>query len=722
VNQTTEDNYLRNLLRTERWENFLKSTAAGLQIYLSFFFVDDQMQFTIQSKCPLCEKRFTTINEGILINMVGQVDDCPLEFVTEDGANAVIFRFSEDCYIVTRECQCYLCNGYSLKERTVIAQKLLSSFIEVMGESVDGGQPSIELLALHQMNHMILSMFGGDEDAVNRSFDLVLSALIILLDARASWLELVDTADLPQFFTKGDTVAIDNYFKNNEGCSEIADICNSTVHGHLGVLAPCSDRTSNLMQLLAQECTIIIEIDQLFKLLHKQLNYVFGAIGSAVLLVDKRGVISYANQAAVELLSRSLIDLIGHPVADIAGPWDAFVNGFVQQRINGCMDPFGKKDDRRWLDWEVSPLFEEQEIAGWIILLNDRTDYYRWQIIARKAERLYTTSTMVGSLAHELRNPLAAAKGLLQLITRQEEPLKVRVYTDLVLRELDRVIQLINEFLLLGKPADISAVPLDIVDFINELMPLLSGQALANEIYLRFHVDQVRPVFADPGQLKQVVMNLVRNAFEACDRDGEVVLSVHDTECGVTLSIQDNGPGLQPEALDRMFEPFFTTKEGGTGLGLPIVQAIVNNHGGWIEAANAKEGGAIIKVTLPVDQIGELPGRHVAVILRDKSIRYPLEQALRAAGFDVQANDNLNGAFSQGGNNWPGFTILEQQQATPETMAAFMEHCPETIIFAIGEGGALEDGQKIHYVPLPVDYAKLVAQLHMLLHLEGKEH
>ena len=135
------------------------------------------------------------------------------------------------------------------------------------------------------------------------------------------------------------------------------------------------------------------------------------------------------------------------------------------------------------------------------------------------------------------------------------------------MRELDRVNRLLNEFLLLGRPAELDPEPLDLQAFLQELRPLLEGEAVLSGVELQMNLEPVPPVAADPGQLTQVVLNLVRNAVEAAGQRGLVRLILRGAGDNVTFSVHDNGPGLTPEVRERLFQPFFTTKERGTGLG-----------------------------------------------------------------------------------------------------------------------------------------------------------
>jgi len=626
--------YNQLLFEADKWLNFLKSLAAGLRVQIVLVLPDGR-DFQAMVNCSSCQSpvpQLTTTDKNIALANDG---DNLKEFKTASGLPVVALPLQEGACVVLYD---YLINGeaegLSLLERAVIAHELLHSFLNCFNESSRGGQRAIELSFLRKMNHIVLALFQGDESAASRAFDLILSAVIILLDAQGSWLELEQGASA-KLFVKGDEEAVALYLEKQAGQAEVIEIFSiGEQRGRLGVLAPVdSNQAVAFLPLMAQECSIIIEIDHLFKLLHNQLARVLGAVGSAVLLVDSRGNISYANKAAEGLFEQPVLSLVGSPIASFSGPWTAFMQKGVKKHGGEKMDPYWQHDGRKWVDWQVSPLLEEEKLEGWVILADDRTDYYRWQEVARQSERISITGTMVGSLAHELRNPLSAAKGMLQLMGRKREPEKVRSYADLILQELDRVTKLLNEFLLLGRPADIASEPLDLAVFLQELVPLLEGEAVVTGGELTMDIEMVPLIQADPGQLTQVVLNLCRNAIEAVEENGQVVISLQLEGDWVALSVQDNGSGLKPEIMDKLFQPFFTNKKRGTGLGLPVVQAIVHNHGGQIIADNAPGGGAVFTVLLPVNlDRGDTSREDVMVLLEDRTIRYPVEQALRTAG------------------------------------------------------------------------------------------
>jgi signal transduction histidine kinase len=320
--------------------------------------------------------------------------------------------------------------------------------------------------------------------------------------------------------------------------------------------------------------------------LQEGMTRILGTITSAIILVDQHGVITYVNQAAEALLEKQALRLIGSTAAKMKAPWSEALQIRIEYSVSGQMDFLGVAPDLLRVDWKVFPLKDRDLIAGWLVFIDDRTEYYYWQEVGRQAEHFAAIATIIGPLAHELRNPLAAAKGLLQIVNRKKDPQEVGKYLDLVVKEMDRMNYLLNEFLLLGRPVKMASQPLDLVQLVQELMPLLNNAAEGGNVEVLTDLEPVPTIMADPGQLTQVIHNLVRNAVEAMVEKGRVVVSLRKARNEVVLAVTDNGPGIRPEVMEKIFNPFFTTRERGTGLGLSVIKTIVHNHGGKIEAVN----------------------------------------------------------------------------------------------------------------------------------------
>ncbi|WP_338866710.1 sensor histidine kinase [Myxococcus stipitatus] len=231
--------------------------------------------------------------------------------------------------------------------------------------------------------------------------------------------------------------------------------------------------------------------------------------------------------------------------------------------------------------------------------------------LARRAqvtEKLAAVGTMTAGLSHEIRNPLNAAALQLSVLER-----RVRRLPDgqqgtllepllLVRDEIRRLDHILEDFLQFARPREFRPGSVDVKALVRRVVDLLSSQAETRKVALT----QVVPEAALPSlageeeRLRQVLINLCLNALESTPTGGQVTLSVGLEDGRVWLTVDDTGPGVPEAVRDRIFEPFFTTKAQGSGLGLPIVHAIVTQHGGTLEVGSAPSGGARFLLKLPV--------------------------------------------------------------------------------------------------------------------------
>jgi len=723
---------VKQFWESKRWTSFLESTAAGLQLNLTLIIqYGNDFSLSIQHplSCPACQSPIDAINlPDIIISIKSHKSQKEILELDIASEKLVVVPLHGDTYhgklyyIVAREYTCCKKAPHpSLLERAAAAQKLLSSFQYALNEGFEIGRRALQLTALHQVNNVILSLFNGEENILARVFDFILSALIILSDARGSWIEYSNTGVAGSLIVKGNKQAVRNYITGQVGHAGETEINSGEHRVRLGVFAPADGKqTLDLLNLMAQECILVLEIDRLFKLLDKQLSMILGAIGSAVVLVNKQGNITYINHAAELLLGEKFLNLIGKPVTAAPGPWTTSIQKKTSCRISGYMDNLIREKELRWVDWQVCPLLDNEEIAGWIILADDRTDHHNWQEAARRAERLATTATLAGSLAHELRNPLSAAKGLLQVIGRSVKPEQVNGFATLIQREIDRTAGLLNEFLLLGRPAEMATEPLDLAAFLQDIKPLLENEANNTEAEIFIKTDAVPLITVDPGQLTQVVLNLVRNALEAAGRQGCVFLNLYQSGNNIVLTVKDNGPGLSAEVSEKIFKPFFTTKERGTGLGLSVAQAIVHNYGGNITVENAPGGGAICTLTFPSYVIYNEKISNIDVIISaaDDQLRYPSEQVLRTAGFSVISTAALSDALLLKDRFNPAVVIADIADkliSEPNNTEQIRQTWPRVKILAFADSH-IEETDNIQIVTKPLDYIRLIGQVRKALH------
>ncbi|MBZ5753851.1 MULTISPECIES: ATP-binding protein [Metabacillus] len=257
--------------------------------------------------------------------------------------------------------------------------------------------------------------------------------------------------------------------------------------------------------------------------------------------------------------------------------------------------------DKKIIFVEVSSrsiLYEGKEAT--LSIVKDITDKKETtESLLEKSEKLALVGQMAAGIAHEIRNPLTSIKGFIQLFkskyTSEEE------YFNLVLSELERINLIIGEFLVLAKPTAIVFKDKDIKSLIKDVVTLINIQAIMNnvQIFVEFESD-ISMIVCEENQLKQVFINILKNAIEAMPNGGTIDLKVKAKEKDkVSICIIDQGSGIPEDRIPTLSEPFYTTKEKGTGLGLMISYKIIESHDGEIKISSKINEGTTVEVILP---------------------------------------------------------------------------------------------------------------------------
>jgi len=207
-----------------------------------------------------------------------------------------------------------------------------------------------------------------------------------------------------------------------------------------------------------------------------------------------------------------------------------------------------------------------------------------------RLERLNLMGEIAAGIAHEIRNPMTVIRGYLQMMQFKEEFASHKKRFDTMMDEIDRANAIITEFLSLAKYAPPNLKIQSINSILTDLLPLIQADAAEHGIVISLSLSDTPEINLDSKQIRQVVLNLVRNGIEAMSRYGELTIKTRLKGNRVVLSIKDRGNGIPPEALEKLGKPFFTTKENGTGLGLPVCYRIVESHNARIEIKTGKRG------------------------------------------------------------------------------------------------------------------------------------
>lgn len=340
-------------------------------------------------------------------------------------------------------------------------------------------------------------------------------------------------------------------------------------------------------------------------------EYVIDGLLSGLMTTDADGRVLTFNRAAAAITGISSDHAIGRAAADLLQLPDGF-----RSRLATAGDPRGlriefehRAANGRLLEigLMVTMIALPNGRSGYLFTFQDVTELRRLERDARLQQRLAAVGEMAAGIAHEIRNPLAAMSGSMQVL-RQELPLNEEQaqLMDIVLRESERLNDTIRSFLAYARPQKFSVIRLDVGKVVQDTARLLRNSAEAGETHvIDVHVPP-QPVLydADESQIRQIVWNIASNGLRAMPRGGRLLLSVdRDLASGheeVLLSVKDEGRGIPPQELDNIFQPFRSSFARGTGLGLAIVHRIVSDYGGLIQVSSSVGAGTTVRVRLPV--------------------------------------------------------------------------------------------------------------------------
>jgi PAS domain S-box-containing protein len=223
-------------------------------------------------------------------------------------------------------------------------------------------------------------------------------------------------------------------------------------------------------------------------------------------------------------------------------------------------------------------------------ITNDVTELRRYQYKMERLDRLNLIGEIAASIAHEIRNPLTTVRGFLQLLGLEDRHTEDKEYMDLMIEELDRANSIITEFLSLSKNKALYLKQGNLNPKLVTLLPLLQADAVKNNILIKLELEDIPNIMFDEDDIRQLVLNLVRNGLDAMPAGGELAIKTFIGLNEVTLAIQDHGSGIPSEIMENIGTPFFTTKDNGTGLGLTVCYRIAQRHNARIEIETGLEG------------------------------------------------------------------------------------------------------------------------------------
>ncbi|MCA1062515.1 PAS domain S-box protein [Rossellomorea aquimaris] len=359
------------------------------------------------------------------------------------------------------------------------------------------------------------------------------------------------------------------------------------------------------------------------KLLNEEMQHVLQSIDEVVFHTNSKGEFQFLNQpwedytgyTVKESLHKNALHFISlherHEILrlvrhSISLKKDKMKMDFSYQKRDGQF---------RWGEVNVKLSYtEDGHLLGTVGTISDITERIHNEeeliemneTLAIESQKLSVAGQLAAGIAHEVRNPLTSINGFLQLL-RDDADEKTKEYLGIVFSEIKRIELVLSELLILAKPQSVTYKKINIIETLDHVARLLNTNAILYniEILTDFHERELY-IRGDENQLKQVFINLIKNAIEAMPHGGTItVMACMISKNKVQLTFKDEGVGMKKETLDKLGEPFFTTKTKGTGLGLTICLRILRDHGADIGVQSEQGEGTTFHITLDGVQASE---------------------------------------------------------------------------------------------------------------------
>lgn len=341
------------------------------------------------------------------------------------------------------------------------------------------------------------------------------------------------------------------------------------------------------------------------------LDAIINSLEESIILFDKASTIVYLNKSAEELFRKSSRDIEGKNLSQMLNG-EKSIPPLIRKTIAEGRSFRGKSvkmDIGRTMsvDFNLSPFFVNSKIEGAVLSISENIN-----IVDNEDHDFDSSVYLIGSIAHEIKNPLGGIKGAAQLLRKRVENPEADEFIDLIIRETDRLNAILQDYLTICRKPSFS--PVNIHEIIEKALSIMSIPLTRSGITLRRFYDPSLPqVQGDETKLLQVFLNVIKNAIEAVGRrkDRLIEISTYPSKESIreqgkikrwsVISISDSGKGIPDEELRKIFIPFYTKKKHGTGLGLALSRKIIKDHGGLIRVKSRKGKGTAILIYIPFD-------------------------------------------------------------------------------------------------------------------------
>lgn len=387
--------------------------------------------------------------------------------------------------------------------------------------------------------------------------------------------------------------SIDGKYNQVVGTVTLMTKVDDSSYLHLGLLSSAIDS-------IEREVTVNVQNRKLQELNQIMIN----TTCNGIIITDQDGMITSINKSAEQLFKINKAFFIGKSIKGFKQLANYFVNAITKKAktINDeiCYEIGNEK---KHLIIDVLPIFDQKEsLIGSYGQFRDITERYKLEQQIIENEKLSTIGRLSAGLAHEIRNPLTPIMGFIQLLEKHYSDETAKMYLSIMTEELERVKQLVTNFVLTSKPDAPSIKNANVTELIEQTVTFLRSEVALKNVQIKVvnRLVEGQEVSIDVNQIKQVLINLIQNAMDVTPNGGEIVVKALSNAKGIFVKIIDRGIGMSKQQKDQLFLPFFSTKENGVGLGLSICERIIKNHHGKITVESELGEGSTFTIFLPL--------------------------------------------------------------------------------------------------------------------------
>lgn len=381
--------------------------------------------------------------------------------------------------------------------------------------------------------------------------------------------------------TRGELMKSNSFIEQTNG-SDINKHCSDKTKGKQGMYSSMSELPSYVLTWIENNSNELLSI------------------------WDENGKVLFLSKSVVRILGYTIRDLEEISWYDLMSPEDvAHVKNYYSDsekdhrnhKFN--INIRNKQGKYIWTECTIAKVMnKENENYYYISMLKDISDKKEAEEMMIRSEKMSVAGQLAAGIAHEIRNPLTSLKGFMQLleagVNRKEE------YYKIMIDEIEKMETITSELLFISKPLTNNKREEIVEVMVHEIVELLLPQARLKNVDIKWKNQDKHRVFCDRSQIKQVLINIVKNAIEAMNERGTIEIRIATTDIKLEIAIIDDGPGIPKEIIHKLGEPFFTTKKSGTGLGLMITNQILEKHDGKLEIEQNANNGSTFKIVLPL--------------------------------------------------------------------------------------------------------------------------